>query len=478
MYIQNIRTHVERLCQFNRIICSEEYDNALCYVTEALKCSEKNLFIDEFPAQQQYRGWRVPARMEFWRENKVDSFVTIPNDRPMKTLHVHVPGISHHEIIFVAHLDHPKPSANDNASGVAMLIELINYYVDNPPQFSLRFLFTVEFYGTVAFCDRYEKSLSSVIAGVSLDMVGADQDKCGSTMIVDEVPHHLSTCFDLVLMDCLYNKALSGSYRELSNPVIGFRCDFQYMTCGSDHYVLNDISVSIPSTCLNTYPDRYYHTKRDTPDKISSKTLCLFFRTIIDSVERFSDTSEKGTNYAAQLVQSNLEKVVNSIFRMVTSGGVTEHNLKAWLWHSYIHSEERIESLRSTHNVDNLNSWINILKEYWENVKERHCLITGNRLKMPGWNNPSGYTLNFQGPLCRDRLFELISKGEKGKIESWIKEDKMFFHKIDSFLNYCTKKGSDEIVNLLSLHYIGTTNREAIMGFIEILVNYNLLKIK
>ena len=53
----------------------------------------------------------------------------------------------------------------------------------------------------------------------------------------------------------------------IGKPVAAYRCDFQYYTGGSDHYILNDKSVGIPSTCINTYPDRFYHTQEDTIDK-------------------------------------------------------------------------------------------------------------------------------------------------------------------------------------------------------------------
>ncbi len=50
-------------------------------------------------------------------------------------------------LVFTAHYDHLGnmgeayfPGANDNASGVAMLIELANYYAQNPPKFSVAFI--------------------------------------------------------------------------------------------------------------------------------------------------------------------------------------------------------------------------------------------------------------------------------------------------------------------------------------------------
>ena len=44
-------------------------------------------------------------------------------------------------------------------------------------------------------------------------------------------------------------------------------------SAGSDHYILSDPTVGIPSPMLIHWPDRFYHTSEDTPDKVSPDSL-------------------------------------------------------------------------------------------------------------------------------------------------------------------------------------------------------------
>jgi hypothetical protein len=47
---------------------------------------------------------------------------------------------------------------------------------------------------------------------------------------------------------------------------------------GSDHYVLIDPATGVPCPMLIQWPDRYYHSSHDTPDKTSPASLALAVR--------------------------------------------------------------------------------------------------------------------------------------------------------------------------------------------------------
>src|SRR5262245_11987083 len=47
---------------------------------------------------------------------------------------------------------------------------------------------------------------------------------------------------------------------------------------GSDHIVFQDHSVDVPCPMLIQWPDRYYHTSHDTPDKTDPASLALAVR--------------------------------------------------------------------------------------------------------------------------------------------------------------------------------------------------------
>jgi hypothetical protein len=477
-FVENIVEHIGRLVRFDRVMCSEGYDRALDDVARHLTCPSAWLTYDVFAAGETFWGWTVPSALTHWRDQRVDPVMTIPNDRPMRVLHVRVPGKVEAEILFVSHLCHPAPGANDNASGPAMMMELIHYYAQHPPHFSLRFLFTVEYWGTVAFCARHESALSGIIGGISLDMVGASQDVCGSTMIIDEMPDHLASCLDLSLWRQLQIASRAGNYRLVGNPVTAFRCDFQYYTGGSDHYVLNDASVGIPSTAINTYPDRFYHTPDDTPDKISPETLHLFFSTIVDGLAAFGDATERGTQQVAQLVLRRYGEVSHELMLDARSPGEVSPEEQAFrLGHAYHHAVARLNSLITHHPAGRLVPWSGILEERFVQQRKEFALCVGQDVAPPEFEDRARYRKMFKGPLSRNRLYERISPAEKSRLVSWQSEDGLFFHKVEAALNYSPQRGLAEIVWLLRLHYGGGLDETKLRWTLDLLHRYGLVDV-
>ncbi len=191
-----------------------------------------------------------------------------------------IPGETDEEVVIVSHLCHPQPSANDNASGGAANIEiaatlrrLINDGQLPPPQRGLRFLWMPEMTGMYAYLATFEERLPRMIAGVNLDMVGQDQARCNSTFTIERPPEAMSS-FAPVLMKRLWDMMLDGlppvtpaaqssTVRHAVSPFTG----------GSDHYILSDPTVGVPTPMLIQWPDRFYHTSADTLDKVDPVML-------------------------------------------------------------------------------------------------------------------------------------------------------------------------------------------------------------
>jgi hypothetical protein len=102
------------------------------------------------------------------------------------------------EVFLIAHLCHPKPSANDNASGSGLLIEiartvrtLIDLHKIKPPSRTIRFIWVPETYGSIAFLHRHKDLPARLVAGINLDMVGQNQELCRSTLNLDCTPDSL-----------------------------------------------------------------------------------------------------------------------------------------------------------------------------------------------------------------------------------------------------------------------------------------------
>jgi len=174
------------------------------------------------------------------------------------------------EVLLVSHLCHPQPGAHDNASGAAALIEtaatlarLVDAGTLPLPRRGIRCLWPPEMTGTFAYLAAHEAEMRAGrwVAGLNLDMVGADQNATGSSWELVGLPQ-AGASFSDHLLSWLREPMLDGvRHRETS------------FSAGSDHYILSDPSVGIPTPMLIQWPDKYYHTSADTPDKVSPDSL-------------------------------------------------------------------------------------------------------------------------------------------------------------------------------------------------------------
>ena len=191
-----------------------------------------------------------------------------------------IPGRVGEEVVAVAHLCHPQPSAIDNASGAAAALEIaraLQHLIsqgDLPePRRSIRFLWVPEMLGTYAYLDAHQERIPSMVAGINLDMVGGDQTQNGSSFLLERPPDSMSSFVpDLLerLREELFDDAVShnglGSY-----PL--FRYATTAFSGGSDHFIFSDPTVGVPMAMLIQVPDRFYHTSADTVDKIDPAML-------------------------------------------------------------------------------------------------------------------------------------------------------------------------------------------------------------
>jgi len=184
------------------------------------------------------------------------------------------------EIFLIAHLCHPKPSANDNASGAGLLLEiartiktLIAKGKTPPPARTIRFFWVPETLGTVAYLSSHPEASQKLVAGINLDMVGQNQELCRSTLTVHRTPDSLPS----YLGDYVYS-LLEQSVKEFDSQTdLGPASTFRYATMvfsgGSDHAEFTQPDTGVPCIMLLQWPDLYYHTSMDTIDKVSEDML-------------------------------------------------------------------------------------------------------------------------------------------------------------------------------------------------------------
>jgi aminopeptidase YwaD len=191
-----------------------------------------------------------------------------------------IPGKTKEEVIVTAHLCHPQPSANDNASGAAAILEiactlhrLISEGTLPTPERSIRFLWVPEMTGSAAYLSNHESEISLMVAGINLDMVGEDQNKTGSCLSFVNPPHALSTFTPALLQSALNALFLETKEHHDPEPYPLFRYAITGFSGGSDHYIYSDPTVGVPMPAMIQTPDRFYHTSADTPDKVDPRML-------------------------------------------------------------------------------------------------------------------------------------------------------------------------------------------------------------
>jgi hypothetical protein len=203
-----------------------------------------------------------------------------------------IPGsdLRDQEIVFSCHLDHPRPGANDNASGCAAILEvartlskLVAEKRIAPPRRTIRFVWPPEVEGTLALLNGRPELASRIKAAIHLDMVGGGAETKAIFHVTRGPASQPSFIYDVAQsVGMLVNQqtaayAMTGTARW---PLIAsdgtkdpLRAAFVPLTQGSDHQVYSDSSFGIPSIYLNDWPDRYIHTNGDVPANIDSTKL-------------------------------------------------------------------------------------------------------------------------------------------------------------------------------------------------------------
>ena len=244
-------------------------------------------------------------------------------NKPERTLVYEIPGrtLPNERVVLAAHIQ--EPGANDNASGVATLMELarsLGVGVASgripPPARTITFLWLNEISGSRAWIARHPDLMAGVRYMFSMDMTGEDVAKTGGSFLVERWPDpgavwarpwdphsewgagnvrantlkgdlindlHLAVC-ELV--------AKKTTWVVKTNPYEG----------GSDHTVFG--SAGVPSLLNWHFTDRYYHSSLDTPDKTSPEEMRNVGVAMASSAWVLASADEAMSLQVAELVAS------------------------------------------------------------------------------------------------------------------------------------------------------------------------------
>ncbi|MFQ5778134.1 MAG: DUF4910 domain-containing protein [Terriglobia bacterium] len=182
------------------------------------------------------------------------------------------------EIILVAHLDHPKFSANDNASGSGALLEVartLKRLTDSGKvslRRTIRLMWVPEHMGTIAWLSKHRDIGTRALAVLNLDMVGENIYQTNSVTRITRTPDSLPS----FLNDLVENVAEQVEAANLVEPS-GSRNLFHWTMRpyepGSDHDMFNDGTIGVPAVMFYHWPDWTHHTSQDTIDKVDPTTL-------------------------------------------------------------------------------------------------------------------------------------------------------------------------------------------------------------
>lgn len=200
------------------------------------------------------------------------------------------PKLTNEEILFTCHLDHPRPGANDNASGCVAILEvartlkkLIDEKKIQRPSRTIRFVWSPEIEGTTALLNYKPELAKKTKFNIHMDMVGGGIETKGIYQ-VSRGPQSLPSFMNdigesfgefLNQTSIAYTSGDPVQFpvvskeggKEPLNAIIG---NFHM---GSDSDVFAEGSFKIPVIYLHQYPDRYIHTNLDIPANIDPTVL-------------------------------------------------------------------------------------------------------------------------------------------------------------------------------------------------------------
>jgi hypothetical protein len=184
------------------------------------------------------------------------------------------------EVFLIAHLCHPKPGANDNASGSGALMEIaraINALIRSGkikrPARTIRFFWVPETTGTIALLSTHPEISRRLVAGMNLDMVGEDQEMCRSTLNICVTPDSLPSYLNDLVMSVVERSAKELDPMNQIDLTSTFRYARTPFSLGSDHAEFVEPSVGVPCIGFAQWPDMFYHSSMDTIDKVSEESL-------------------------------------------------------------------------------------------------------------------------------------------------------------------------------------------------------------
>lgn len=215
----------------------------------------------------------VPNRMEY-------VIAEIPGD-----------GSTEQEVAIAAHLYEGviKQGANDDNSGVALTLEIGRAYIKlikegklPAPKRTINFVWVPEFSGTNDFLARFPDKQKNIIGTLNFDMEGIRIATSRSFWILQRTPDTFASYLNDIAQSMMeyvaeisrervrFRRSINGYAPSQPVEAIHGSKDAFYIKIDK-HYGSSDhvayMAHGIPAVMFITWPDMWYHSSEDTPDK-------------------------------------------------------------------------------------------------------------------------------------------------------------------------------------------------------------------
>ena len=339
------------------------------------------------------------------------------------------------EIIIIAHLCHPLPSANDNASGAAGLLELarafkylMNKNILEIPKRTIRFVWVPEFNGTVPWMKFHEEKIRKVLACINLDMIGEHPLKIGYPLEVNLTPRSIPSILNDITSYFVKRIADHPKGIAINGTKIPMSYRLRNFDGGSDHILFTDFYFSIPSLMFG-HEDLHYHSSMDTVEYCDSTELKRVISMAMSISYIFSifdkDITKSVWPILHQGIFTRIGKAINLIEKLYLYVATPENRLtKEIITEFFLLGMDILEScfqyeLKSLEWIKRIDSSPNALSLIESTEAEIKQIFKFQRLRWKekiafkgeeGINSEkfnNTYEPNFDGPFLVDDLYKL-----------------------------------------------------------------------
>lgn len=246
-------------------------------------------------------GWMITARMardlaaRLERGDKVTmrsvvEAATFPGRQEVIHATIQGDGSTDQDVVVSAHVYEGliKQGANDDNSGAALILEVGRSYISlvkagllPKPKRTIHFLWVQEISGTNAWLNAHPDLAKRIIADLNYDMEGLRLTASGASWLLMRTPDTFPSFLNDVAQNFMefvaeitrervryrangYAPALDVLSPNGSRDAFYIKIDKYYGA--SDHATY--MQHGIPAVIFNTWPDLWYHSSADTPDKL------------------------------------------------------------------------------------------------------------------------------------------------------------------------------------------------------------------